>query len=91
MRELETRQISQPVQKIVFDKFALGVRVFPILKTLGRGPSGSAMNTTPTPSITKEVFILDGAGETLVLLGIVILEANLKVDSFRELSFLRLR
>ena len=46
--------------------------------------------STPTTSI-KEVFILDGAGETLVLLRIVVLETNLKVDGFREFSFLGLR
>ena len=49
---------------------------------------GSAINTTPTPSITKEVFILDGAGETLVLLGIVILETNLKVNGLNEFALL---
>ena len=48
------------------------------------------MNTTPTPSITMEVFILDGAGETLVLLGIVVLETDLQIDSLQELTLLGL-
>ena len=32
--------------------------------------------------------ILDGAGETLVLLGVVVLEANLEVHRFNELPLL---
>jgi len=63
--------------------------VFPIFKTLGRGPSGRTMST-PTTSIAKEVFILDSSGETLVLLRIVVLEANLKVDGFSKFPFLGL-
>ena len=34
--------------------------------------------------------ILDGAGETLVLLGVVVLEADLKVDALEELPGLLL-
>ena len=33
-------------------------------------------------------LLLDGARETLVLLGIVVLKTNLKLDSFQEISFL---
>ncbi len=37
------------------------------------------------------LHILDGAGETLVLLGIVVLQSDLEVNSLQELSLLVLK
>ena len=40
--------------------------------------------------MSKVGDILDGAGETLVLLGVVVLEADLEVDTLKELPGLLL-
>ena len=41
--------------------------------------------------LKHEVNVLDGAGETLVLLGVVVLEADLHVHSLQELPWLILK
>jgi hypothetical protein len=60
----------------------------PIFKTLGRGPppEGSYLGYYQGWS-----YILDGARETLVLLGIVVLQADLEVNSLQKLPLLVLK
>jgi len=61
-------------------------KVFPIFKTLGEGPS---RKNSPTTS-HKEVNVLDGSRETLVLLRVVVLETNLEIDGLSKFPLFRL-
>jgi len=59
-------------------------QAYPIFKTLGEGPPCISNGFLRKPKVN----ILDGSRETLVLLRIVVLEANLKVNSLSKLTLL---
>jgi len=59
-------------------------QAYPIFKTLGEGPPCVSKGFLRKPKVN----ILDGSRETLVLLRIVVLEADLKVNSFSKLALL---
>jgi hypothetical protein len=70
----------------------VGLVACPIFKTLGGGPPPPQYGGAPLAR-TKvgALHILDGAGETLVLLGIIVLQSDLEVNSLQELPLLVLK